>query len=77
MYFWLVYSENISLFSFPLHIFLNITRKSKKHIIFSFLEGIMQSGYKMYTVDEDVNIIVHMRNWSMVCFSSLAVFIRD
>jgi hypothetical protein len=26
----------------------------------------MQSGYKMYTVDEDVNIIVHMRNWSMV-----------
>ncbi|KAI6200510.1 protein of unknown function DUF23 domain-containing protein [Aphelenchoides besseyi] len=28
--------------------------------------GLMQLGYRLYAVDEDVNIMVHMRNWSMV-----------
>jgi hypothetical protein len=26
----------------------------------------MQPGYKFYTVDEKVNIMVHFRNWTFV-----------
>ncbi|CAD5219016.1 unnamed protein product [Bursaphelenchus okinawaensis] len=32
--------------------------------------GIMDSNYKMYAVDEEINIMVHMRNWSIVEKSS-------
>ncbi|KAI6239639.1 protein of unknown function DUF23 domain-containing protein [Aphelenchoides fujianensis] len=32
--------------------------------------GLMQLGYRMYAVDEDVNIMVHLRNWSIVDFNT-------
>lgn len=39
---------------------------SRVHTVWLHWPGIMEPGYKMHTIPEEVNIMVHMRNWSMV-----------